>query len=417
MLHAASGCERLGNLEGETKVSNHPVVLLVHGTWSKSGVWDGLESHFTEAKKIKQIPESVDFRRVEWTPRNSGFARSKGIAEFEKIAAQYPERPLYVVSHSHAANIVLASSEKIRKRIKFLICLNSPIITTLKSKVPVPVWITLGLIVVLGLFVGLLALSKMRWAWQIVSIVTCALLFLAARSRVAFLLLLLFPIVAISLLRLGLDKWLALRAPHPLWFSLTVSVLILVPVLVIQAFWTRKYTKDLNPETVERLVQILTVDDEVFTLLGFGLATQRAIQFILWPLDVFFGFNWVFISASTGLIALTFFESRFPWLNNIHAGYMSYVEEPLAIACWVWAALILGKLLLLGIGHGWDMAGLSLNHAIYISAGSFKQETEVYTLMPNPERKLWVSHIAIHDREDVWKKIEELLKVSLNEEL
>jgi hypothetical protein len=76
----------------------------------------------------------------------------------------------------------------------------------------------------------------------------------------------------------------------------------------------------------------------------------------------------------------------------------------------------LGKLLLLGIGYGWDMAGLSLSHAIYISAGSFKQKTETYTLMPKNERKLWVSHIAIHDRDDVCKKVEELLKVSLDEE-
>ena len=62
------------------------------------------------------------------------------------------------------------------------------------------------------------------------------------------------------------------------------------------------------------------------------------------------------------------------------------------------------------------MAGLSLSHAIYISAGSFKQETEIYTLMPTNERKFWVSHIAIHGRDDVCEKVEELLKVCLNEE-
>src|ERR1035438_7484250 len=146
-------------------------------------------------------------------------------------------------------------------------------------------------------------------------------------------------------------------------------------VLAIHAFWTKQYAKDLNPETVERLVQILTVDDEVFTLLSFGLATQRAIQFILWPLDVFFGLNWIFTFTLWGLMAITIFEWLFPSLKNIHAVYMSYVEAPLVIACVIWAALIFGKLLLLGIGYGWDMAGLSLRHAIYNSAGSFKQET------------------------------------------
>jgi len=94
---------------------------------------------------------------------------------------------------------------------------------------------------------------------------------------------------------------------------------------------------------------------------------------------------------------------------------MSYVEAPPVIACSIWAALILGKLLLLGIGHGWNIAGLSLSHAIFVSAGSFKQETEIYTLMPKNERKSWVSHIAIRDRDDACKKVEELLKVSLNE--
>jgi hypothetical protein len=320
-----------------------------------------------------------------------------------------------VVSHSHGANVVLASSEKIRKQIKLLICLNSPIITTLKGKVPWPVWMVLGLMVAMGLFAGLLVLNNMQLAWELLSIATCVLLFLTARSRFAFLLLPLFPIVAIWLLCNGLVEWSVSQTTHPLWFSLTVSVLILVPVLAIHAFWTQKYAKDLNPKTVERLVQILTVDDEIFTLLGFGLATQRAIQFILWPLDVFFGFNWIFILMSWGLIALTIFERLFPSLKNIHAGYMSYVERPLVIACLIWAALILVKFLLLGIGYGWDMAGLSLSHAIYISAGSFKQETEIYTLMPKNERKFWVSHIAIHDRDDVWKKVEELLKVFLNE--
>ena len=143
----------------------------------------------------------------------------------------------------------------------------------------------LGLIVAMGLFAGSIILSNMHVAWAIFSILTCVLLFFIARSSFAFLLLPLFPIVTIWLLRHGLVEWLVLKTTHPLWFSLIVSVLILVPILAIHAFWTKRYAKDLNPDTVERLVQILTVDDEVFTLLSFGIATQRAIQFILWPLE------------------------------------------------------------------------------------------------------------------------------------
>jgi len=161
MLHAASGCDRLGVLEEEAKLSNHPVILFVHGTWSNPSVWDKLESYLANSD---EIPKSVVFRRVKWSGGNSAFARSEGITEFEKIAAEYAERPLHVVSHRHGANVVLASSEKIRKRVKFLICLNSPIITTLKGKVPWPVWMVLGLIVAMGLFTGLLILKNMQLA-------------------------------------------------------------------------------------------------------------------------------------------------------------------------------------------------------------------------------------------------------------
>jgi pimeloyl-ACP methyl ester carboxylesterase len=223
MLHAASGRDRLGNLEGEAKLSNHPVVLFVHGTWSHPSVWDKLETCLASSK---DIPKFVVSRRVEWSGGNSAFARRQGIANFEKLAAEFAKRPLYVVSHSHGANVVLAASEKIRQRVKCLICLNSPIITTMQGKVPWPVWMMLGLIVAMGLFTGLLALSKMRLAWEILSIVACALLFLIARSRFASLLLLLFPIVAIWLLR-----------------ARTVGVLILVPVLAIYAFWTKNVRK------------------------------------------------------------------------------------------------------------------------------------------------------------------------------
>jgi hypothetical protein len=64
---------------------------------------------------LNEIPKSVVFRRVKWSGGNSAFARREGITNFEKIAAEYPERPLYVVSQSHGANVVLAGSENIRK--------------------------------------------------------------------------------------------------------------------------------------------------------------------------------------------------------------------------------------------------------------------------------------------------------------
>ena len=73
----------------ETKLSNHPVVLFVHGTWSNPTVWEKLETYLANSD---EIPKSVVFRRVKWSGGNSAFARSEGITEFEKIAAEYAER-------------------------------------------------------------------------------------------------------------------------------------------------------------------------------------------------------------------------------------------------------------------------------------------------------------------------------------
>jgi hypothetical protein len=63
--------------------------------------------------------------------------------------------------------------------------------------------------------------------------------------------------------------------------------------------------------------------------------------------------------------------------------YLSgYVIFPLTIAALFATLIIYLKIVLFGIAYGWDMAGLSVDHAIYVSQGSVANPTEVYTLEP-----------------------------------
>jgi len=67
------------------------------------------------------------------------------------------------------------------------------------------------------------------------------------------------------------------------------------------------------------------------------------------------------------------------------------------ISAALFAALIIYlKIILFGIAYGWDTAGLSVDHAIYVSQGSVASPTDVYTLEPEGT-SFWVSHVKIHN--------------------
>ena len=51
------------------------------------------------------------------------------------------------------------------------------------------------------------------------------------------------------------------------------------------------------------------------------------------------------------------------------------------------------KIILFGIAYGYDMAGLSVDHAIYVSQGNVANLTEVYTLEPTEAASIWLSHV------------------------
>jgi hypothetical protein len=61
------------------------------------------------------------------------------------------------------------------------------------------------------------------------------------------------------------------------------------------------------------------------------------------------------------------------------------------------------------------MAGLSVDHAIYVSQGSVANPTEVYTLEPEAT-SIWVSHVKIHNSLEALKLVEKTLREALNGE-
>jgi hypothetical protein len=77
------------------------------------------------------------------------------------------------------------------------------------------------------------------------------------------------------------------------------------------------------------------------------------------------------------------------------------------------AALIFVKVVLFGIAYGWDMAGLSMDHAIYVSPGSFVQKTELYTVEPDSKWEVWISHTKIHQREETFAIVTNLLSKAI----
>jgi hypothetical protein len=235
-------------------------------------------------------------------------------------------------------------------------------------------------------------------------------MFYAANSAYAFLL---FPLIAVAAgysLKGLIGGWRYAAEIQEAWLSITAAVLLLGPVLTVYAFWARRYATSVNPNAVKRLIQIVTVDDEVFTLLGLGLFAQRATQFLLWPFKKVFALTTVLTLAAMGLAVVSVVGKIWPAFNRFEELYVSIIAIPCGVFPAIGAILIFARLFLLGIGYGWDMAGLSINHAIYVSPGSFNQPTEVHTLLPEGDKEIWVSHTAIHDRESAQKMVCEMLK-------
>jgi hypothetical protein len=420
-------------------MSQRPLVVFIHGTWSNFKIWNWMEGKLRDG-----FPNELDFDRVKWSGGNSAFARAEGVKKFETLASAHPGQPLLIISHSHGANVVLQSADPVRNRVKLLTCLNSPILSAKRFRLPLLVSIALW---ALSLIVGVFAVS---WSFGVSglgseralgsglealvgAIALAATLFYVSNTRLAFLLLGVFPPFAVMMAVVTWRyDWLWLHDAYSwmidhLFFGhmvayeiFTGGVAILLPALTTYAFWTRwRFKYNLHPSPISRTVHIVSIDDEIFLLLGIALAVQRLSQLLLGPIYGSFAkvrmawFAWLVAIpvATTGILArhwhgVAFLADKVNYLSG-------YIIFPLTIAALVAALIIYLKILLFGIAYGWDIAGLSVDHAIYVSQGSVANPTEVYTLEPE-DASIWVSHVKIHNSPEALKWVEKTLRETLN---
>ncbi len=197
------------------------------------------------------------------------------------------------------------------------------------------------------------------------------------------------------------------------------SIALLLPALSIYALLTRWLFKyNVQPAPIARTVHIVSIDDEIFLLLGLALAVQRLTQLLLAP--IYGSFNKAITDWIVWLVAMPlafsgavayFWHAASPFhdkLNNLTGNLLL----PFSIAALLGALIIYLKIVLFGIAYGWDMAGISVDHAIYVSQGSIANATEVYTLEPEGA-SIWVSHVKIHNSEKALERVEKTLREAL----
>ena len=416
-----------------------PLVVFIHGTWSNFKIWDWMESQLRD-----KFPDQFDFDRVKWSGGNSAFARAEGVTNFEALATARPDQPLFVISHSHGANLGLQSTDAVRNRVKLLICLNSPILNAKRFRLPLPASITL---VVLSIIVGVAAASwnvgalsglwGSTWNFEVGpgpvtfagAIALAAILFYVANTWGAFLLLGVFVLFAFLMAAASIDSYQFFAhswAFQHLFFRSIVAyeiftggVALLLPALTTYAFWARwKFRYNLHPSPISRTVHVVSIDDEIFLLLGFALAVQRLVQLLLGPIYGSFEkvrTKWlVWLAAMpvaiTGIVG-TFWHSAARLHEKLN-DLSGYIFSPLIIAALFAALIIYLKIFLFGIAYGWDTAGLSVDHAIYVSQGSVANPTEVYTLEPEGT-SFWVSHVKIHNSPKALERVDQTLREAL----
>lgn len=237
-----------------------------------------------------------------------------------------------------------------------------------------------------------------------------ALLFWLANSRCAFVLFMLFGVAAAY----PLSRWIHMsHFDYYLkngWLVLTSATLIIAPVLIVYACWARRYAKTVNPETVADLTHIVAIDDEVFLVLGLALAVQRSIQFAMWAIIRPFTIGVLFAGGCIALALTAVLGLFLPSVNRFIETNSLYLAIPFAALLYAGALLIFVKVILFGIAYGWDMAGLSMDHEIYVSPGSFVQKTDLYIIEPEQLWQWQVSHTEIHQRPSTLDVITELLE-------
>jgi hypothetical protein len=152
----------------------------------------------------------------------------------------------------------------------------------------------------------------------------------------------------------------------------TTILLLLVAFLLIYSFVSRRKARSVNPREVKELTAIVSIDDEMFLLLGLALFVQRLLQFVMLPVE------WLLKPLIAGrrcaLTLLTKLLRLFSqqWRAPVET-FDNYFAAALGALAMTGAILLISKLLLFGFAYGWDLAGLSINHAIYVTRGSSKE--------------------------------------------
>src|SRR5712692_1767939 len=347
-----------------------PLILFVHGTWSTPKIWDWLEGHLR-----KDLPTDVDFRRLPWSGGNSAAARMDGVRQFEKAVEDCSGRPVFVICHSHGANLVLQATDRARNCVQLLICLNSPILTTKRLPTPWPIWVALLFVALmsfavgLGWNVGLAIFGGPDPTYRVAGAIALTLLFFAiATTRWAFIVLVLFALIAAYLM-----MWrIAPHLRHPILYGIldvfTGSALLLVPVLTGYAYWSRwRFKSSIHPSAaVSVMVHIVAIDDEIFLLLGLALAIQRLIQLLVAPIYKSVRMLWpnptmtLLAVGLGGTTMLAWWISAAREFEETIARYGGYIMLAVTAGVLIAATLIFVKLMLFGVAYGWDMAGISV---------------------------------------------------------
>ena len=84
-------------------------LVLVHGTFAPNAEWTHPDSYLCSALRTR-FP-SAEFLPFNWSGRNSHSARiaaGKQLGEFiRRLKNERPDRPCYVIAHSHGGNVAL----------------------------------------------------------------------------------------------------------------------------------------------------------------------------------------------------------------------------------------------------------------------------------------------------------------------
>jgi hypothetical protein len=133
-----------------------PIITLIHGTWARGADWTQEHSFFRQRLQEK-LRTPVNFRRFEWSGRNSHAQRLQaGKALGESLRKEFkatPQSTHVVIAHSHGGVVAhyALQDDQLQARIDGLICLATPFLEVRPRHLPRPLFWTVGLYLTIAL--------------------------------------------------------------------------------------------------------------------------------------------------------------------------------------------------------------------------------------------------------------------------